>query len=61
MAPRWGQDGEQIEKNEDPTKNRHGSVCVPDVEAKKWPTWPQVELRNRAKIDKKSIQNQSKN
>jgi len=38
------------------TKKRAASHSLPPFEPKKWPTWPQVELQNRSKIDKKSMQ-----
>ena len=56
MAPRWGQDGGKIKKNGNATKKRVGCHTAPPFCTKKWPTWPQVGLKHRAKIDKKSIQ-----
>ena len=44
------------EKNKDPTKKRADSHRAPPVEPKKRPTWLQVGLQNRSKIDKKSMQ-----
>ena len=40
------------------TQQKRGQAfhSAPPLEPKKWPTWPQVGLQNRSKIDKKSMQ-----
>ena len=43
-------------KKTDPTKNTLPSVSAPHFYAKKWPTWLQVGLPNRSKIEEKSMQ-----
>ena len=43
-------------KNKDPTKNALGLVSPAQFYAKKWPTWLQVGLPNRSKIEEKSMQ-----
>ena len=59
MAPRWGQDGEQIEEKRQRNKKGAELHRVAPFWSKKWPTWPQLGSPNGATIAKKSIQKSS--
>ena len=63
--PKWSQEGARTAKrtkiNIDPTKKWGNSHRVAPFWTKKWPTWRQVGLPNRRKIDKKSMPKSIKN
>ena len=55
-APRGAQDTKKTKKNTEPTKGARWFLGSPHFRAKKWPTWLQVGLQIRSKIDEKSMQ-----
>ena len=59
IEPKLGQGGARTTKksknNIDPTKKGRAADRIPPFSTKMWPTWLQVGLHNRAKIDKKSM------
>ena len=65
IEPKLGQEGSRTTKksknNIDPTKRGAAPHRVPPFWRKMWPTWPQVGLPNRSKIDKKSMPKSIKN
>ena len=64
MEPKWGQDGAKTAKNSknniDPTKKWGELNRVAPFLPKMAPTWPQVGLQNRTKIEKNRCKNRSK-
>ena len=60
-APRGGQDAQKTEKEDRPNKKEGGVPQRPPFWRKMWPTWLQIGIQNRSKIDKESIPNSIKN
>ena len=63
--PKWSQEGARMAKksknNIDPTKKGAAPHSATPFWRKMWPTWLQVGLPNRLKIDKKSMPKSIKN
>ena len=65
IEPKWRQEGprttKKTKKNKDPTRRGVGQEVLAHILRKKCPTWLQVGLENRSKIEEKSMQKSIEN